>query len=89
MDIVTYSPQNIFNSEPHDDKGLDIKEDFCGLVFVVLYRGQNAQGEADEDGAEPGNKREIVREDDQKECHGNYGLKRNDYRTKEMRLYSD
>lgn len=47
------SPQNIFNSEPHDDKGLDIKEDFGGLVFVVLHRGQNAQGQADEDGAKP------------------------------------
>ena len=54
MDSLTHSPQNIFNSEPHDDKGLDIKEDFGSLVFVVLYRGQNAQGEADEDGAEPG-----------------------------------
>ena len=47
------SPQNIFNSEPHNDKGLDIKEDFGGLVFVVLDCGQNAEGEANEDGAEP------------------------------------
>lgn len=47
------SPQNIFNGEPHNDKGLDIKEDFGGLIFIVLHRGQNAQGEADEDGTEP------------------------------------
>lgn len=55
---INNSPQNIFNGEPYDDKGLDIKEDFGGLIFIVLHRGQNAQGEADEDGAEPGTSRQ-------------------------------
>lgn len=57
-DLIEDLPQNIFNGEPHNDKGLDIKEDCGGLLFILLHRGQNAQGKADEDGAEPGTRRQ-------------------------------